>query len=69
MPRPGPRRQGVALRLSAPGIAAIDKRAADRAKKEGLEKPNRSDEARIMLAYAEAHMPKNWRPTTRTFTE
>lgn len=61
MPRPGPRREIVGLRLSAEGIAALDARAAKRAKKDGT-KPNRSEEARIMFAYAERNMPQGWTP-------
>lgn len=62
MPRPGPRRPLVAIRMSEPGIAHIDRRALD----EGLTirdgEPNRSEMMRLMLAYASAHMPKGWRP-------
>ena len=62
MPRPGPRRPVVALRLSAQGIAHLDRRALD----EGLTirdgEPNRSEMARIYMAYAAQHMPKGWRP-------
>lgn len=62
MPRPGPRRPAVALKLSEQGIAWIDQRALD----EGLTirggEPNRSEMIRFMLAYASAHMPKRWRP-------
>lgn len=56
MPRPGPRRPLVALRLSAQGIAQIDERAAVEA--DG----SRSEMIRRMLAYAAAHMPKGWKP-------
>jgi hypothetical protein len=62
MPRPGPRRPIVALRLSDAGIEHIDERALA----EGLTirggEPNRSEMARLMLAYASAYMPKGWRP-------
>jgi hypothetical protein len=44
------------------GIDWIDQRAID----EGLIKPNghpnRSEMIRLMLAYAQRHMPKGWRP-------
>jgi hypothetical protein len=56
MPRPGPRRPLVALRISAQGLAHIDQRAADEA--EGV----RSEMIRRMLAYAALHMPKGWMP-------
>lgn len=65
MPRTGERRPLVAIKLSSAGIARIDERAAARAKHEGREKPNRSDEIRVMLAYAEQHMPANWQPKSR----
>lgn len=62
MPRTGPRRPIVAIRLAEAGIRHIDQRALD----EGLTirdgEPNRSEMARLMLAYASAHMPKGWRP-------
>lgn len=62
MPRPGPRRPLVALKLSEADIAHIDPRALD----EGITirngEPNRSEMIRLMLAYASAHMPKGWRP-------
>jgi hypothetical protein len=63
MPRPGPRRPIVALRLSEAGIRHVDERALE----EGLTirggEPNRSEMARLMLTYAAQHMPKGWRPT------
>lgn len=55
MPRPGPRRPLVNVRLSEDGIAHLDERAA-------AEDLNRSELIRTMLAYASAHMPKGWRP-------
>lgn len=50
MPRPGPRRPYVALRLSQDGLDWIDAEAARR----GV---NRSEMMRLMLAYAQQHMP------------
>lgn len=62
MPRPGPRRPVTALRLSAEGLAHIDRQALA----EGLTirdgNPNRSEMIRLMLAYASARMPQGWRP-------
>ena len=55
MPRPGPRRPLVAIRLSKQGIDHIDQRAAE----QGV---NRSEMIRRMLAYASAKMPKGWTP-------
>jgi hypothetical protein len=54
MPRPGPRRPLVAIRLSESDIAHIDQRAEEEA--EGV----RSEMIRRMLAYASKHMPKGW---------
>lgn len=56
MPRPGPRRPLVAIRLSDQGIAHVDQRA----EAEGV---NRSEMIRLMLAFASAKMPKGWRPS------
>jgi len=50
-PRPGPRRDYVALRLGAAGLTWIDEEADRR----GL---NRSEMIRLMLAYAQQKMPK-----------
>ena len=55
MPRPGPRRPQVAIRLSEAGVEHIDQRAAE----QGV---NRSEMIRRMLAYASAKMPKGWKP-------
>lgn len=55
MPRPGPRRHLVALRLGDEVTATIDQRAEE----EGV---NRSEMIRLALAYAAARMPKGWRP-------
>lgn len=62
MPRPGPLRPIVAIRLSNEGTTHIDKRAIDRGLIRGNGKPNRSEMIRIMLAYASSHMPKGWKP-------
>jgi predicted DNA binding CopG/RHH family protein len=55
MPRPGPRRPLVAIRLSEQDIAAIDQRATEA----GV---TRSEMMRRMLAYAAAHMPAKRKP-------
>lgn len=55
MPRPGPRRPLVSLKLGEAARDAIDVLAAER----GV---NRSEQIRVMLAYAQAKMPANWRP-------
>ncbi len=57
MPRPGPRRPLVALRLSEDGVKRIDARASEA----GV---NRSEMIRAMLAYADRHLPKDWKPKT-----
>lgn len=56
MPRPGPRRPLVALRISTQGIEHIDQRAAEETA------GSRSEMIRRMLAYASAHMPAGWTP-------
>lgn len=55
MPRPGPRRPLVALRMSDEGVAHVDKLAAAAA-------VTRSEMIRRMLAYAAAKMPRGWKP-------
>jgi hypothetical protein len=55
MPRPGPRRPLIAIRISDKGRDFIDQRA----KEEGV---NRSEMTRRLLAYASKHMPKGWTP-------
>jgi len=55
MPRPGPRRPLVAIRLSDEGIAHVDKLAEE----QGV---NRSEMIRRMVAFASAKMPKGWAP-------
>lgn len=53
MPRPGPRRPIVALRLDDDTRARIEALAQVR----GV---NLSEQIRIMLTYAEQHMPEEW---------
>lgn len=55
MPRPGPRRAMVGVRLSAEGIAAVDAMADKR----GV---TRSEMIRLMLRYAQQHMPTSNTP-------
>lgn len=55
MPRPGPRRPLLGIRVKAEAIEAIDQYA----KEAGVK---RSEMVRWMLAYASAHMPRGWRP-------
>ncbi len=62
MPRPGPRRPLVAIRLSIDGTAWLDSRAAEEGVVRSNGEPNRSEMIRLALAYAAAHMPKGWRP-------
>lgn len=54
-PRTGPRRPTVTFRIADAGIRRLEERAAA----EGVQ---RSELLRIMLAYADRHMPKGWRP-------
>lgn len=65
MPRTGERRPLIAVKISQAAIDEIDDRAARRAEAEGRSKSNRSDEIRLMLAYAQGHMPDNWVPEHR----
>lgn len=66
MPRPGPRRELVAVRMLPTAIEYLDQRALD----EGFAKTSpagevtaqRSEIVRLMLAYAKQHMPVGWRP-------
>lgn len=62
MPRPGPRRPLVAIRLSEQGIKHIDQRAREECPLIRGDEPNRSEMIRRMLAYASTHMPKGWTP-------
>ena len=55
MPRPGPRRPLVALRLSEQGIERIDQRA----KAAGV---SRSEMMRALMAYADRKLPADWKP-------
>lgn len=68
MPRPGPRRPAVAVKLDDADIAWTD----DRALAEGLTirggEANRSEMLRLMWAYAAEHMPEGWRPSDTDVT-
>lgn len=55
MPRPGPRRPIVNVKLSQAGIDRIDELAE-------AEGRNRSEQIRVMLAFATARMPAGWAP-------
>ncbi|MBP1159105.1 hypothetical protein ABIC28_004492 [Rhodococcus sp. PvR044] len=62
MPRPGPVRPLVGVKMDAVRIEEYDAQA----QQEGLlmksGKPNRSELIRIKLAFADEHMPNGWRP-------
>ncbi|MFC4124952.1 hypothetical protein [Nocardia rhizosphaerae] len=62
MPRPGPRRPVLTLRMSDDLIVALDEQAIaeDLLTKAG--EPNRSELIRIMIEYARETMPNGWRP-------
>ncbi|MGH3450186.1 MAG: CopG family transcriptional regulator [Haloechinothrix sp.] len=62
MPRRGPRRPLVGIKLSDEGRAHVDQRARDEGVLKRNGDPNRSEMIRLMLAYASAHMPRGWRP-------
>ncbi|MFF0817654.1 hypothetical protein ACFYVR_21180 [Rhodococcus sp. NPDC003318] len=62
MPRPGPVRPLVGVKMDADRIELYDEQAV----REGLlmksGRPNRSELIRIKLAFADEHMPAGWRP-------
>lgn len=62
MPRTGPRRELVAVRMLPAAIEHLDERAAEEELYDEQGRPNRSEVVRVMLAYAARHMPKGWRP-------
>lgn len=62
MPRQGPRRTHVAVRLLDEQIEQLDWRANQEGILTKAGEPNRAELLRIMLAYAEEHMPDGWRP-------
>lgn len=51
MPRTGPRRPQLAIRLSAEAITALDQLAVDEGKLKPNGDPNRSEMARLLLAH------------------
>lgn len=62
MPRSGPRRPALSLRMTDEMIDALDKQAiAEQLLTKGGE-PNRSELIRIMVEYARETMPTGWRP-------
>jgi hypothetical protein len=65
MPRPGPRRQPLAVKISDAARERVAARAVKRGLLRGNGEPNLSEMARIMLAYADQHMPENWQPRPR----
>ena len=62
MPRPGPPRKLVAVKLTEGSRDWIDARALAEGLVKADGKPHRSEMIRRMLAYAERHMPKGWQP-------
>jgi hypothetical protein len=62
MPRTGPRRELVAVRMLPAAIEVLDQRAEDEGLYDERGNPNRSELIRVMLSYAQRHMPKGWRP-------
>lgn len=55
MPRPGPRRQPVQVKLSDEAIDELDRRR----EKFGR---NRSEQVRVMLRFSAEHMPDDYAP-------
>ncbi len=62
MPRMGPRRTAISIRLADSGLQAVDRRARDEVPLKGDGDPNRSEMARRLMAYAITHMPAGWKP-------
>jgi hypothetical protein len=62
MPRPGPVRPLVGVKMDAIQIAFYDEQAAIEGLLMKSGKPNRSELIRIKLAFADEHMPAGWRP-------
>jgi hypothetical protein len=62
MPRPGPVRPIVGVRLCDKEIADIDRRALEENLTIRGGEPNRSQMIRLLVAYAMEQMPAGWRP-------
>lgn len=62
MPRPGPVRPLVGVKMDAHQIEMYDKQAESEGLLMKSGKPNRSELIRIKLAFADEHMPVGWRP-------
>jgi hypothetical protein len=54
VPRSGPRRKPITIRLSEVGLERLNQRATEEAA------GNQSEMVRRMLKYAMQHMPKGW---------
>ncbi|MFC9661853.1 hypothetical protein ACFVJ5_16590 [Nocardia sp. NPDC127606] len=67
MPRPGPRRPVLALRMSDDQIVALDDQAIAEELLTKQGEPNRSELIRIMVEYAHQNMPAGWRPEGWTY--
>lgn len=62
MPRVGPVRRNVVVRMSEAGIESVKQRAIDEQVVKRSGEPNVSEMLRIMFAFAQRNMPKGWRP-------
>lgn len=60
MPRTGPRRPSIALRLGTEILDKVDSRANDEGLSKGNGEPNRSELIRRMIDFSLAEMPKGW---------
>lgn len=62
MPRAGPRREQVQVRLLPEVVYYLDQRAEEEELHDERGRPNRSAMIRLMLTFAAQRMPKGWRP-------
>lgn len=62
MPRPGPRRPTITIRMSEQGLHAVDELALDEGLVKGSGEPNRSEMIRLLCACGLKHWRKGWRP-------
>jgi metal-responsive CopG/Arc/MetJ family transcriptional regulator len=62
MPRPGPVRPKVTIRLDEEIVDLLNQRATDEELPTKAGEPNRSELIRLLIAHGLEHMPAGWRP-------